>query len=134
MVLRHRFYGFHINSTRGSCAKDCRDALSDFPPEYHRQNGDADHKEKADAILGQQERETVRQIDLCQVHVDGVGGDEDDGEAEDDCPVRIGTGASAGWRVPAVAGPADEQTENGEEALKVKKKYLCFEYLILGKQ
>ena len=123
MVLRHRFYGFHINSTRGSCAKDCRDALSDFPPEYHRQNGDADHKEKADAVFGQQEREAVRQVDLCQVHVDGVGGDEDDGEAEDDCPVRICTGASTRRRgVPAVAGPTDEQTENGEEALKVKKR------------
>ena len=121
--LRHRFNGFYIDGTRGSGPEDCRDSLSDFPPQNHRQNRNANDEQKSDAILGEQERKAVRQVYFCQVHVDGVGGDEDDGEAEDDGPVGIRTSARS---LSAVAGSADEQAEDGEETLKRKRNKFLF--------
>ena len=50
---------------------------------------DEDDVKKADAVLGEKEGElagVVREIHFGHVHVEGVGGDEDDCEADDDAP------------------------------------------------
>ena len=86
VALRHCFGDFHV--ARRGRAENSGDAVPDFFPENHRQDGDANDEEESDAVLGHQEGEAVRQVELCQVHVDGVGGHEDDGEPEDDGPVR----------------------------------------------
>ena len=120
VALRHCFGDFRLldlHVTRRGRAENSGDAVPDFFPENHRQDGDANDEQESDAVLGHQEGEAVRQVELCQVHVDGVGGHEDDGEPEDDGPVRTWAPASL-RRVLGVAGPADEEAEDGEKTLK----------------
>ncbi len=82
--------------------------LVKLTPEDEGEDGNADDEEKTDAILCQEERKTVRQIDLGQVHVDRVSGNEDDGEPEDDGPVRIGPRTLARRWLTAVTRTANK--------------------------
>ena len=123
--LSHRFCSLILIQLDGAgacAAEDGRDALADLPPEDEGEDGDADDEEEADAIFCQKEGKTVRQVDLCQVHVDRVGGNEDDGEPEDDGPVRVGTGTLTRWWLTAVTRAANEEAKDSEETLKERTK------------
>ncbi len=92
--------------------------LVKLTPEDEGEDGNADNEEKTDAILCQEEWKTVRQIDLGQVHVDRVGSNKDDGEPEDDGPVRIGPRTLSRSWLTAVTRTANEESEDSEKTLK----------------
>ena len=75
-----------ILKAKHSASEDASDPLADFLLETERNDGDEDHKEEADAVLDQQEREVVQEVDLGHVHVQGVRRDERQREADDDPP------------------------------------------------